>query len=152
MLVLVCCLMMRKIYMYWFIYWFIIFNLDLRRDTYEDYTFPLDAVSKVAKHLQGFDLHSLRNYAKRYGILKKINIVWFNFKMFFRIWISSWSLRWSWKWIAYRCKHTLSYNNWTGYSLWNNCNGINIFCYCINIFNWKCIKIRWCLKTHTCYT
>ncbi|CAF0766158.1 unnamed protein product [Rotaria sordida] len=38
----------------------------LRRDTYEDYTFPLTSVATDAKDVQGFDLHSLRNYAKRY--------------------------------------------------------------------------------------
>ncbi|CAF3442594.1 unnamed protein product [Rotaria sp. Silwood1] len=38
----------------------------LRRDTYEDYTFPLQTVQKDANDMQGFDLHSLRNYAKRY--------------------------------------------------------------------------------------
>jgi len=38
----------------------------LRRDTYEDYTFPLQSVSNDTAHLQGFDLHSLRNYAKHY--------------------------------------------------------------------------------------
>ncbi len=45
-------------------------NLDLRRDTYEDYTFPLESVSNDTNHLHGFDLFSLRNYAKHYG---KIN-------------------------------------------------------------------------------
>ena len=39
---------------------------DLRRDTYEDYTFPLASVSNDTNHLQGFDLHSLRNYAKHH--------------------------------------------------------------------------------------
>jgi len=48
-------------------YIFIIFNLDLRRDTYEDYTFPLATVSNDTAHLQGFDLFSLRKYAKHYG-------------------------------------------------------------------------------------
>ena len=41
-------------------------HLDLRRDTYEDYTFPLASVSNDTNHLQGFDLHSLRNYAKHH--------------------------------------------------------------------------------------
>ena len=41
--------------------------LDLRRDTYEDYSFPLQAVSNDTSTLQFFDLHSLRNYAKYYG-------------------------------------------------------------------------------------
>jgi len=39
----------------------------LRRDTYEDFTFPLDTVSNDTAHLQGFDLYSLRNYAKHHA-------------------------------------------------------------------------------------
>lgn len=35
-----------------------------RRDTYEDYTFPLKALSNNKMDLHGFELHSLRNYAK----------------------------------------------------------------------------------------
>ncbi|CAF1267233.1 unnamed protein product [Adineta steineri] len=42
----------------------IVVGAYLRRDTYEDYTFPLTTVSNNTQHLQGFDLHSLRNYAK----------------------------------------------------------------------------------------
>jgi hypothetical protein len=41
-------------------------NLDLRRDTYEDYTFPLTTVSNDT-NAHGFELFSLRNYAKHYG-------------------------------------------------------------------------------------
>jgi hypothetical protein len=41
--------------------------LDLRRDTYEDYYFPLKAVSNDSYTAQTFDLHSLQNYAKYYG-------------------------------------------------------------------------------------
>ncbi|CAF2893269.1 unnamed protein product [Rotaria sp. Silwood2] len=37
-----------------------------KRDTYEDYTFPLRTISNDPNDLQGFDLHSLRNYAKHY--------------------------------------------------------------------------------------
>ncbi|CAF1681970.1 unnamed protein product [Adineta ricciae] len=36
----------------------------LRRDTYEDYTFPLKTVANVTGRPQAFDLHSLRNFAK----------------------------------------------------------------------------------------
>lgn len=39
----------------------------LRRDIYEDYSFPLRSVSNDSHPLQGFDLHSLRSYAKHYG-------------------------------------------------------------------------------------
>ncbi|CAF1971525.1 unnamed protein product [Rotaria magnacalcarata] len=38
----------------------------LRRDTYEDYTFPLRSISNDSKSLLGFELHSLRNYAKHF--------------------------------------------------------------------------------------
>ena len=38
--------------------------LDLRRDTYEDYTFPLKTVANFTGRPQAFDLHSLRNFAK----------------------------------------------------------------------------------------
>jgi len=38
----------------------------LRRDTYEDYTFPLSAVSNDTVNQHGFELFSLRHYAKRY--------------------------------------------------------------------------------------
>jgi hypothetical protein len=41
-------------------------NLDLRRDTYEDYTFPL-SVSNETTHAHGFELFSLRRYVKYYG-------------------------------------------------------------------------------------
>ncbi len=54
------------------IYIYICFeNLDLRRDTYEDYTFPLTTVSNDTINQHGFELFSLRNYAKHYG--KSIN-------------------------------------------------------------------------------
>ncbi|UJR23882.1 hypothetical protein I4U23_026854 [Adineta vaga] len=36
----------------------------LRRDTYEDYTFPLKTVANFTTYPQAFDLHSLRNFAK----------------------------------------------------------------------------------------
>jgi len=45
----------------------ILFGVYLRRDTYEDYSFPLQSVSNNTNSLQSFDLHSLRNYAKYYG-------------------------------------------------------------------------------------
>ena len=42
-------------------------STDLRRDTYEDFTFPLETVLGDGQNPLGFDLHSLRNYAKRYS-------------------------------------------------------------------------------------
>jgi len=45
----------------------ILIGAYLRRDTYEDYTFPLTSVSNDTNHLHGFDLFSLRNYAKHYA-------------------------------------------------------------------------------------
>jgi len=44
----------------------ILFGTYLRRDTYEDYSFPLKSVTNDTNRLQSFDLHSLRNYAKRF--------------------------------------------------------------------------------------
>lgn len=41
--------------------------IDLRRDTYEDYTFPLSSVTNDTFNPHGFELFSLRNYAKHYG-------------------------------------------------------------------------------------
>ena len=38
----------------------------LRRDTYEDYSFPLKTVSNTSIVPLNFDLHSLQNYAKFY--------------------------------------------------------------------------------------
>ncbi|CAF0760193.1 unnamed protein product [Rotaria sp. Silwood1] len=38
----------------------------LRRDTYEDYSFPLESITNDSRALQNFDLHSLRNYAKHH--------------------------------------------------------------------------------------
>jgi len=42
----------------------ILFGAYLRRDTYEDYSFPLQSVVNSSHTLQGFELHSLRSYAK----------------------------------------------------------------------------------------
>ena len=42
-------------------------NSDFRREIYEDYSFPLRSISNDTTHLQGFDLHSLRNYVKISG-------------------------------------------------------------------------------------
>jgi len=39
----------------------------LRRDTYEDYSFPLATISNDTTHAHGFDLFSLRSYAKHYA-------------------------------------------------------------------------------------
>jgi len=41
----------------------ILLGAYLRRDTYEDYSFPLQSVSNDTRLLQSFELHSLRNYA-----------------------------------------------------------------------------------------
>lgn len=51
----------------------IVLKLDLRRDTYEDYTFPLSKLSDDPKNLRGFELHSLHNFAKFYGIKIYVN-------------------------------------------------------------------------------
>jgi len=45
----------------------ILLGAYLRRDTYEDYTFPLSAVSNDTVNQPGFELFSLRNYAKHYA-------------------------------------------------------------------------------------
>jgi len=45
----------------------ILLGAYLRRDTYEDYTFPLTTVSNDTNNLHGFELFSLRNYAKHYA-------------------------------------------------------------------------------------
>lgn len=42
----------------------ILLGAYLRRDTYEDFSFPLESISNVTKRLESFDLHSLRNFAK----------------------------------------------------------------------------------------
>ncbi|CAF0839522.1 unnamed protein product [Rotaria sordida] len=42
----------------------ILIGAYLRRDTYEDYSFPLDSISNNTQDRQSYDLHSLRNYAK----------------------------------------------------------------------------------------
>jgi len=42
----------------------ILLGAYLRRDTYEDFNFPLQSVKDDSNRLQGFDLHALRNYAK----------------------------------------------------------------------------------------
>jgi hypothetical protein len=49
----------------------IVLGAYLRRDTYEDYTFPLTTVSNDTINQHGFELFSLRNYAKHYGFSKE---------------------------------------------------------------------------------
>ncbi|CAF2322110.1 unnamed protein product [Rotaria sp. Silwood2] len=44
----------------------ILIGAYLRRDIYEDYSFPLESILNETRALQSFDLHSLRNYAKHH--------------------------------------------------------------------------------------
>ncbi|CAF3608659.1 unnamed protein product [Adineta steineri] len=44
----------------------ILFGAFLRRDTYEDFSFPIRNLTGDTEAIQAFDLHSLRNYAKYY--------------------------------------------------------------------------------------
>jgi len=45
----------------------ILLGAYLRRDTYEDFTFPLTTVTNDTVNPHGFELFSLRNYAKHYA-------------------------------------------------------------------------------------
>ena len=44
---------------------YLLTNKDLRRDTYEDHSFPLPTLKTASK--ETFNLHSLRNYANSEG-------------------------------------------------------------------------------------